>query len=172
MDVEKLIEEGARALWKASALNIAGVRDLDAEWGAMSSGDRDPYITGSVAVIRRTLEWAAGEGVPNQSKGGDANASGARDASKPIPATSPGITAGASAVEDDLCGRLRVYALAEDIMSSERRDLETAATRIRSLTAENEAMRREKGNIAAIAKDLADRGYSGDAIAAAIRSGK
>lgn len=44
--------------------------------------------------------------------------------------------------------------------------------RIRALTAENEAMRREKGNIAAIAKDLADRGYSGDAIAAAIRSGK
>lgn len=76
-------------------------------------------------------------------KGGDANANGARNADKPIPATSPGITAGASAVEDDLCGRLRVYALAEDIMSSERRDLETAATRIRSLSAQLAEARRE-----------------------------
>ena len=59
MDVEKLIEEGARALWKASALNIAGVRDLDAEWGAMSSGDRDPYIIGSRAVLAVALAAAA-----------------------------------------------------------------------------------------------------------------
>ena len=56
-------------------------------------------------------------------------------------ATSPGVTAGASAVEDDLCGRLRVYALAEDIMSSERRDLETAATRILSLSADRKSTR-------------------------------
>ena len=61
MDVEKLIEEGARALWKASALNIAGVRDLDAEWGAMSSGDRDPYIIGSRAVLTIALAEAADE---------------------------------------------------------------------------------------------------------------
>lgn len=61
MDVEKLIEEGARALWKASALNIAGVRDLDAEWGAMSSGDRDPYIIGSRAVLAIALAEAADE---------------------------------------------------------------------------------------------------------------
>lgn len=83
----------------------------------------------------------------HQPKGGDANANGSRDASKPIPATSPGVTAGASAVEDDLCGRLRVYALAEDIMSSERRDLETAATRIRSLSAQLAEARRERDDV-------------------------
>jgi len=76
-------------------------------------------------------------------KGGDADE---RPSNNARHATSPGVTTGASAVEDDLCGRLRVYALAEDIMSSERRDLETAATRILSLSAQLAEARRENDN--------------------------
>lgn len=48
----------------------------------------------------------------------------------------------ASGGEDvELCERLKVYSLAEDIMSSERRDFETAAARIRALSAENERLK-------------------------------
>lgn len=50
--------------------------------------------------------------------------------------------ASASGGEDaELCERLKVYSLAEDIMSSERRDFETAAARIRALSAENERLK-------------------------------
>ena len=59
MDVEKLIEEGARELWKVAAINITGKRDLDAEWDAMSEYDREPYVTGSRAVLALALAAAA-----------------------------------------------------------------------------------------------------------------
>ena len=69
-------------------------------------------------------------------KGGDANASGARDASKTIPATSPGITAGASAVEDDLCKRLegKVVWSADGLDCIPDNTAIEAAARIRSLS--------------------------------------
>lgn len=52
----------------------------------------------------------------------------------------PQVSASGGEVEE-LCERLKVYSLAEDIMSSERRDFETAAARIRALSAENERLK-------------------------------
>lgn len=116
------------------------VHEIFREWPWLGNRARDSEITRHSDAIANAIL-----ALIDNPKGGDANARSDDSQSKPaLHATSPGVTAGASVVEDDLCGRLRVYALAEDIMSSERRDLETAATRIRSLSAQLAEARREK----------------------------
>jgi hypothetical protein len=70
-----------------------------------------------------------------------------------------------------LCAKLEKVDHFEDRMSCYRNpDGPEAAALIRSLSLRVEAEKRAREEAAAIAKDLADRGYSGDAIAAALRS--
>ena len=97
-DIEKLVEDCARIFCCGNT--CASLHDSRPCCAA------DHHVR-TCAVIRHTLEFAAREGVHNQSK--------ARDANKPIPATSPGVTA--EAIE--------------------------AATRIRNLSAQLSEARRE-----------------------------
>lgn len=85
-DIQKLVEDCARIFCCGNT--CASLHDSRPCCAA------DHHVR-TCAVIRHTLEFAAREGVHNQSKGGDANAGAARDANKPIPDTSPGVTAGA-----------------------------------------------------------------------------
>ncbi len=109
-DIEKLVEDCARIFCCGNT--CASLHDSRPCCAA------DHHVR-TCAVIRHTLEFAAREGVPNQSKGSDANAGAARDANKPIPATSPGVTA--AAIE--------------------------AATRIRNLSAQLSEARRERDRL-------------------------
>lgn len=93
-DIQKLVEDCARIFCCGNT--CASLHDSRPCCAA------DHHVR-TCAVIRHTLEFAAREGVPNQSKGGDANAGAARDANKPIPDTSPGVTAGASEAAQAFC---------------------------------------------------------------------
>jgi hypothetical protein len=52
MDAEKLIETVALEIWKASAIDIMGTRDLDTEWEDFLPLDREPYFLKARAAVR------------------------------------------------------------------------------------------------------------------------
>lgn len=54
-----LVEKVARAIWKESAINIGGTRDLDAEWNEFRRCDKEPYLMNARAAIAIVLEEAA-----------------------------------------------------------------------------------------------------------------
>ena len=123
-------EARADALREAAALLEPANGEILLAAGEMSASE--------LRTVKSVLGWrrSAILALIDKPKGGDANASGARDASKTIPATSPGITAGASAVEDDLCKRLegKVVWSADGLDCIPDNTAIEAAARIRSLS--------------------------------------
>jgi hypothetical protein len=59
MGNEELVEKAALAIWKASALDIMGTRDLEAEWRSFEDFDKEPYVRKARAVVNMVLEEAA-----------------------------------------------------------------------------------------------------------------
>ncbi|MDP2356852.1 MAG: hypothetical protein Q8M31_12430 [Beijerinckiaceae bacterium] len=57
----------ALALWKASALNDTGARDLDREFVEMLDCDREPYLAGAREVLRAYL--TAAKPAPTEDRG-------------------------------------------------------------------------------------------------------
>jgi hypothetical protein len=59
MTNEELVENAALAIWKASALDIMGTRDLEAEWRSFGDFDKEPYVRKARVVVNMVLEEAA-----------------------------------------------------------------------------------------------------------------